>query len=140
MRRHGHTEKHYPWAAKSQEERRARIKIAQRAYDQSPKGKAAAVLKRHRRNAQEQVTLTVEDVLRIKTQFAFKCFKCKVSDQPTLDHHIPLASGGKLSHGNVVLLCRKCNGLKADLPPEQFYSEQELNDLRPILQNQNPPR
>lgn len=83
--------------------------------------------------------MTVEDVLAIKTQFNFVCFKCKTFEQPTLDHHISLASGGKLTHGNVVLLCRKCNGIKADRDPSEFYSEQELSDLRQILQNQNLP-
>lgn len=134
--RHGDPEKlNYFWAAKSDEERKARLKISQRAYDQTPKGRAASILKRHRRRHKEggQVKLTVDDVLAIKTKFNFQCFKCKSKDDLTLDHHIPLTSGGKLTIDNVVLLCRKCNGLKADQLPEQFYSLEECYKLKELL-------
>lgn len=117
------------------EERKENLKRSQRSYDQTPEGKAAAVLKRHRRRHKEggEVTLTVRDVLAIKTKFGFQCFKCKTKTDLTLDHHLPLALGGKLCVQNCVLLCRRCNGLKADLDPQSWYSETELAALLDLL-------
>lgn len=78
--------------------------------------------------------------------FDHKCFKCGAPERDVkkygglfvlcMDHHIPMARGGKLVLGNIVSLCRKCNGEKLDLPPEAFYSPEELETLRPILQQQ----
>lgn len=120
----------------SPEERKAGLKARQRAYDQTPRGKAAHVLKRHRRRHLEGggcVTLTADEIQIVITRFDGKCFKCKSPDDSTLDHHVPLAKGGKLELSNVVILCRKCNGLKADLDPSEFYEPSQLSELSCIL-------
>lgn len=137
IERHGDLGRHYPWACHSDEERRERLKQRQRRYDKSPKGKAASILKRHRRRHREgdKIALTVDDVLAIKTKFDFQCFKCRSKIDLTLDHHVPLAKGGKFIIENVVLLCRTCNGLKADALPDEFYSVEELSVLRNLLES-----
>lgn len=75
--------------------------------------------------------------------FNNRCFKCGAKERPhqeigqppilCIDHHIPMALGGHLTPGNLVALCRSCNNEKLDLPPEIFYSLEELERLKPIL-------
>jgi 5-methylcytosine-specific restriction endonuclease McrA len=43
-------------------------------------------------------------------------------DFATLDHVHPLAHGGAHTSGNVVLACARCNRLKGDLLPTDFFS------------------
>ena len=44
--------------------------------------------------------------------------------------------GGHLIPGNLVALCRSCNNKKRDLSPEEFYTPEELDKLKPILEKQ----
>jgi hypothetical protein len=69
--------------------------------------------------------------------FENRCFKCKSLGPLDIDHHIPLALGGHFVAGNLVVLCKICNGLKLDLPPELFYSKDELDRLQPLLNTEN---
>jgi 5-methylcytosine-specific restriction endonuclease McrA len=39
----------------------------------------------------------------------------------TLDHVLPLAKGGANDPGNVVAACPRCNRLKADMLPAEFF-------------------
>jgi 5-methylcytosine-specific restriction endonuclease McrA len=43
-------------------------------------------------------------------------------DVATIDHVHPLAHGGAHVAGNVVLACARCNRLKGDLLPTEFFS------------------
>ncbi len=38
--------------------------------------------------------------------------------------------------GNLVSLCRRCNELKLDQAPSEFYSTEELTRLQPLLEKQ----
>ena len=78
--------------------------------------------------------------------FDNRCFKCgkleksaqEIGFPPNLcmDHHIPMALGGHLIPGNLVSLCRRCNGLKLDRSPVEFYTQEELKRLQPLLESQ----
>lgn len=91
----------------------------------------------------------VEAVYREKffALFGTRCFKC---GQPetyvqgtrgmkvlSIDHHVPMALGGHLVPGNLVSLCRRCNGTKLDQDPEAFYTSEELSRLQPFLESQH---
>jgi len=55
-----------------------------------------------------------------------RCVYCSTRldfDTATLDHVHPLAHGGAHHPGNVVLACARCNRLKSDLLPYEFFSE-----------------
>ena len=103
----------------------------------------------------------VPDVLyyQFKRRFFFlfedQCFKCRkpavwkcvseddsymggvmLQSQLVMDHHIPFEKGGKFEAGNLVTLCKRCNGNKATTLPSAFYSEIELNELDQYLQVQ----
>lgn len=79
--------------------------------------------------------------------FGDKCFKCGQAEtyRPgtvgvkllCIDHHVPMALGGHLVPGNLVSLCRVCNGRKLDLAPEVFYTPEELGRLIPLLEQQH---
>lgn len=53
-----------------------------------------------------------------------RCVYCATAldfETATLDHVYPLAHGGAHAPGNVVLACTRCNRLKSDLLPTQFF-------------------
>lgn len=68
--------------------------------------------------------------------FENRCFKCGTTYQLVIDHHIPQAVGGKLVSGNLVALCRACNGKKHALLPESFYSLEALETLMTLFAKQ----
>ncbi len=43
-------------------------------------------------------------------------------DDATLDHVYPLARGGTHAFGNVVTACARCNRLKGDMLPHEFFA------------------
>jgi hypothetical protein len=54
-----------------------------------------------------------------------RCVYCAVRlefDFATLDHVHPLAHGGTHVPGNLVLACARCNRLKGDLLPTEFFA------------------
>ena len=75
--------------------------------------------------------------------FGCACFKCGYvgtalplfgySPYLCVDHHVAMALGGHLVPGNLVALCRTCNGQKLDQAVEEFYSIEELDRLQPML-------
>lgn len=91
----------------------------------------------------------IEDVYKNKffALFDHRCFKCGAKERPyqeigrppvlCIDHHIPMALGGHLVPGNLVALCRNCNNKKLDSPPEKFYTPNELERLKPILEQED---
>ena len=55
----------------------------------------------------------------------WRCVYCATAldlDTATLDHVYPLAHGGAHHPGNVVLACNRCNRLKSDLLPYEFFA------------------
>lgn len=90
----------------------------------------------------------IEDLFkrRFFEHFGNRCFKCgkaekvkqEIGAPPHLcmDHHLPMALGGHLFPGNLVSLCRKCNELKLDKHPADFYTPEELARLQPLLNSQ----
>jgi 5-methylcytosine-specific restriction endonuclease McrA len=77
----------------------------------------------------------IENLYRTKffQLFSNKCYKCGCKNDLVIDHHNPIVLGGHFVPGNLVPLCRTCNGLKRDRDPIQFYTETEIADLEPLL-------
>lgn len=87
----------------------------------------------------------IEDLFkrRFFEHFGNRCFKCgklekakqEIGAPPNLcmDHHLSMALGGHLVPGNLVALCRQCNEQKRDKHPSEFYTQEELARLQPLL-------
>jgi hypothetical protein len=66
----------------------------------------------------------------IREKFDHKCFRCGRTDgEFALDHTLPALYLWPLDTDNATLLCRDCNGEKADKWPSDFYTEDELARL-----------
>ena len=53
-----------------------------------------------------------------------RCVYCAAPldyERATLDHVYPLAKGGANESGNLVVACPRCNRLKADMLPVEFF-------------------
>jgi 5-methylcytosine-specific restriction endonuclease McrA len=61
--------------------------------------------------------VTTKDVRRI---LAMPCAYCGSTDEPTLDHVIPISRGGRHSVGNLQCLCAHCNFTKHDKLTVEF--------------------
>lgn len=68
-------------------------------------------------------------------KFNKMCFKCKEklekSNNMDLDHTMPLSAFWSLDE-SATCLCKKCNSLKSDKFPIEFYNEKELLELSKI--------
>jgi 5-methylcytosine-specific restriction endonuclease McrA len=95
---------------------------------------------------------------RVFEQFSYSCYNCGYSGENVegvydwrykgwklcnfdrwnivLDHHIPMIAGGHYELGNLVVLCRDCNGKKLDRDPRIFYEQSKLHELQIILERQ----
>ena len=90
----------------------------------------------------------VEDIYkkRFFALFNHQCFKCGITERPQveigkppvlcMDHHLPMKLGGHLVPGNIVSLCRNCNNAKSDKHPSDFYTQDELQRLEPVLKKE----
>lgn len=72
----------------------------------------------------------------LESLFGSRCFACGAAGRLQLDHHVPQLLGGRLVPGNIVMLCGPCNMAKRDLHPARFYSSDQLEQLRPLLEAQ----
>jgi len=71
----------------------------------------------------------------IWNKFGKKCFKCDIKlKSPSamdLDHTMPLSAFWSLDE-TATCLCKKCNSLKSDAFPVDFYTQKELKELAKI--------
>jgi hypothetical protein len=135
-----------------------------RNLEGKPAPAAEEIIERPMSRSQEKYHLRkkfVPDVLyyQFKRRFLFlfddQCFKCGkpavwrciseddsymggvlMQSQLVMDHHIPFEKGGRFEAGNLVTLCKRCNGNKGTTLPSSYYSEIELNELDQFLQVQ----
>ena len=61
-----------------------------------------------------------------------KCYYCgsevKTPSKMTLDHIYPVSLGGPTIPTNLVPCCRKCNGIKENMTPQQYGAYRNLKD------------
>lgn len=68
--------------------------------------------------------------------FGRQCFRCSSQERLEIDHHIPQYLGGRLWPGNLVLLCTRCNSIKSDKHPREFYTIAQLEQVGEKLKKQ----
>jgi hypothetical protein len=66
----------------------------------------------------------------VYSKFDNQCFNCGSKENLAIDHHVPLSKGKQLTLSNAVILCRSCNSSKKDKMPKDFYSKEQLQELR----------
>jgi len=63
----------------------------------------------------------------IKERWNYECAYCgSTEEELTLDHIVPLASGGVDYTHNVLCSCKKCNSDKGHTPWREWYENQEF--------------
>lgn len=65
-----------------------------------------------------------------------RCVYCAAPldfEHATLDHVFPVAKGGTHTPGNLVVACHRCNRMKADLLPTEFFMRHPWAGLNFIL-------
>jgi 5-methylcytosine-specific restriction endonuclease McrA len=53
-----------------------------------------------------------DDWVKVLNRYGSRCLRCKVYDNLSLDHIVPLSKGGKNVFSNYQVLCRSCNSWK----------------------------
>lgn len=100
----------------------------------SKRKQSEQVLLRNKRRKALGEKFTQSERKIILAKFSHRCFKCKCATQKgnplQIDHHYPLSRGFKLTLENAVVLCKRCNGIKSNMLPQEFYSTEELQVLQ----------
>lgn len=67
-----------------------------------------------------------------KTQYCFYCGKEMKNSNKTIDHIVPINKGGSNCYSNLVVCCRRCNGIKSGYTIseliEQLYKRYRFAD------------
>jgi 5-methylcytosine-specific restriction endonuclease McrA len=79
---------------------------------------------KHRRRAilrGQEVKATPKEIREAKDKARGICYYCRGKfGNLTIDHIVPIASGGGHTLDNIVFACHACNSKKRDLPANQF--------------------
>ena len=101
--------------AKSREYRKANLeKVRINEANYYARNKEKVIYKQHKRRSLKKgnasYLITAKDLRRLKNS---PCFACGSKTNLTMDHIIPIAKGGSHGIGNLMTLCRGCNGQKS---------------------------
>lgn len=100
-------------------------------YSKSPIGKLVTAKARQTRRARKWgVHREKIDPLKIFIEFEHRCFICGREDNLTLDHIVPLYSGGADANSNLSVLCFNCNSTKRYKSPYLFFDSNQIEKLR----------
>jgi len=78
---------------------------------------------KHRRRALlrgQEAKATPKQIREAMVKAKKKCYYCGQKSKLTIDHVVPLASGGSHTLDNIVFACHGCNSEKRDLPAHEF--------------------
>ena len=70
--------------------------------------------------------LTIEQWMKIKQDFNFKCAYCGEELLLTMEHFVALNKGGEYTKENIIPVCGSCNFSKCDREFEEWYHRQEF--------------
>lgn len=100
--------------------------------DNPEKFKAIQAKRRDLKNNLDS-NITADQIELLFNIFENKCFKCCSIEDLAIDHHYPLSKGYGLNIFNAVILCKSCNSSKHDKLPEEFYNNEEIENLNMIF-------
>jgi hypothetical protein len=67
---------------------------------------------------QRDKSLNLESWLETLSYYRYKCAYCLTNDYEELEHFIPRDHGGRTNVDNCVPACKRCNGLKGSIHPD----------------------
>lgn len=68
--------------------------------------------------------------LKVLSRDGYTCYWCGGAGY-TMDHVIPWSKGGRTTMNNCICACEECNGLRGDMPAEQFAKQRGVEPPRP---------
>nr|WP_290224168.1 HNH endonuclease [Trichocoleus desertorum] len=104
----------------------------QRRYLKTPQGKLydrkAKFKRRARKKGVHNHQYSSAQVNELLTVFHQRCAYCESEERLTLDHFIPIFSGGPDCLGNLVIACHTCNSSKKNHDPREWFMKQPFFD------------
>lgn len=120
-------------------ENKERILEQCKAYAKTERGKTFRKLNENKRRTSKKKALsflTQKQWTNIVDKFNNSCAYCGVENYSlTIDHFIPISSGGELTISNIIPCCRSCNSSKNKYnffewyPKQEFYSKQREDKI-----------
>jgi len=74
-----------------------------------------------------EVSFTRADWIAVIEKFGGACAYCGKPGRMTLEHIVPLVSGGRTEKGNIIPACLPCNASKQERPFEEFCRERGVD-------------
>lgn len=68
--------------------------------------------------------------LKVLARDGYTCYWCSRAGN-TMDHVIPWSKGGRTTMNNCICACEECNGLRGDMPAEEFARLRGVAPPRP---------
>ncbi|MBE0573322.1 HNH endonuclease [Candidatus Dojkabacteria bacterium] len=102
-----------------------KVRMYQRTYQRTRKGIKLGIDKGK--------PYTPEEWDLVTSFFGDKCVYCGKKTKLTMDHFIPVTSGGSTTLDNIVPACQKCNSSKSNHEPEKWCSPETYNYLSSLL-------
>lgn len=99
--------------------RRGNLRIVR---SRAPRGRRCAETRGHPPHHRDAKRALKHAALRDCGRRCVYCAEHLVLENATLDHVYPLARGGAHAPGNLVTACGRCNRLKGDMLPHEFFA------------------
>ena len=105
-----------------------------KAYRQTPSGRASMARNKSKRKSGDPGKLTGKQWLSVLKKFENRCAYCGTSDAClTMDHFIPISKGGKTIIENIVPACISCNSSKQNKPAEEWCDKEVYSKVLCVM-------
>lgn len=115
----------------------ARVRVNSRTrkrerYQEDAAYRAKLLIRNHNRRVMQEGTFSVAQWQEACQYFNFECAYCGSELQLTMDHVVPVSSGGKTVPDNIIPACIHCNSSKSDnemiawYTSRPFYTKERL--------------
>jgi 5-methylcytosine-specific restriction endonuclease McrA len=113
-----------------------RIRSHNKAYLRTEKGKLNHNLASVRRRTLKNNAINTLTKLQWEIALDFfsnTCAYCGKVDKLTVEHFIPLSTGGSTELCNIIPICKSCNSSKKNTPFEVWYCRQNFFSLERLM-------
>lgn len=105
-----------------------KVKEAQKHYYERNRERCLLRAFRRRMKYKENGGFTKEQIETLLEAQGYRCMYCgiNIKHRPTIDHHIPISSGGGNEITNIVMACKFCNSSKGNKHPFKWFKMREF--------------